>query len=160
MNCKKARELILTDYIDGELKPELRKEIEGHLHLCKGCRKLLCDLQESAVKPFKQLEELVPPEAVWDNIREAIREKEENVFSLSDWFRQVLGRISYIPRPAFAVTMATAVIVMGVFFWWRSSYMSRNGMIDCFVDQASFFSDSSGDGEALDLGTDIEDFFL
>ena len=36
MKCEYVKELILTDYLDGQLGKEQKTQIEKHLTICKG----------------------------------------------------------------------------------------------------------------------------
>jgi anti-sigma factor RsiW len=43
-SCAETREL-LSDYVDGELKPRARRRIVGHLLMCRRCRAVLRSLK-------------------------------------------------------------------------------------------------------------------
>ncbi len=43
-SCAETREL-LSDYVDGELKPRARRRIVGHLLMCRRCRAALRSLR-------------------------------------------------------------------------------------------------------------------
>lgn len=61
MNCKKVREL-LSDYIDGELKPDICNLIETHIAKCNSCAMFLTTLKKT-IKLIKSLPEIqIPPE--------------------------------------------------------------------------------------------------
>jgi len=47
MNCEQARD-ILSEYIDGELAPELRRDLEQHVAECARCRAALDTLRRTA----------------------------------------------------------------------------------------------------------------
>ena len=72
MNCKNIQELILTGYSDGEITPELAKQIDEHLKICPGCRKFKEAVEETALSPFRNAQRFAPPDALWEKVREAV----------------------------------------------------------------------------------------
>ena len=48
MNCEKIEEL-LSPYLEDELSPEEKKEVEKHLRTCKGCSELISFMTEAKV---------------------------------------------------------------------------------------------------------------
>ena len=46
MNCKKIRELILTDYIDGEADEKTKMSVNAHVAECAECKELLSSVQK------------------------------------------------------------------------------------------------------------------
>ena len=73
MNCQRVfREL--SNYIDGDLDPVLRVELEVHLTVCQNCC-LVVDQTKKTIELFCN-SELVPlPEDVRAKIHAALREK-------------------------------------------------------------------------------------
>ena len=75
MKCEDIKKVILTDYVDGELRGRKIKLVEKHLSECAECRKLLDELKRSAVDPLRKNEYLKPPETVWAGIKEQLEEE-------------------------------------------------------------------------------------
>ena len=46
MNCKKAQELMLTDYLDDEISEKEKARIEEHLESCQKCREFSIDAKK------------------------------------------------------------------------------------------------------------------
>ena len=61
MNCRKIQKLLMTDYIDGELKEKMRIKILNHLAACEECRQFEKTLQKETVSLFKAAEKKTPP---------------------------------------------------------------------------------------------------
>ncbi len=59
MNCLKAQ-LLFSAYLEGELQPEVRKELEGHLAACQDCVRLL-EITRSLSSEWSKLPEIEPP---------------------------------------------------------------------------------------------------
>jgi predicted anti-sigma-YlaC factor YlaD len=75
MKCKKIQEIIFTDYIDNELGEKERAAIDGHLAVCKECR-LVRESLEAVVRPFRDSETALPPDALWGRIHAALQRED------------------------------------------------------------------------------------
>ena len=75
MKCKQVREMIMTDYMDGEISAGSLFEVESHLAVCASCRAAADDLQR-AVRPFfrEDVRRTPPPEGVWRSIVRGVQE--------------------------------------------------------------------------------------
>ena len=76
-SCAETREL-LSDYVDGELKPRARRRIVGHLLMCRRCRAVLRSLKATitglnAIGPA----EPEPDPAVADSVVARIRSDDD-----------------------------------------------------------------------------------
>lgn len=116
MRCERARELILTDHMDGELGAEERQKMEEHLRTCAGCNKLEKLVREKSIRPFAAAVKEEPPAYLWESIREKIALSEADVrtgiFSnAADGIRRIFSYILRIPKPVMAFAAAVTVIV-------------------------------------------------
>lgn len=108
MKCHDWQEMIITDYLDGELEPRQKERLDAHLAQCQACREFLTAAQNTVVKPFEGAASGEPPECVWHNIKEAITEPTRQVDDpVSLWDR--LGGMLNFPKPALA--LASVIIV-------------------------------------------------
>lgn len=73
MNCKSLI-LGLSDYIDGELEPAVRQELERHLKECEDC-KMVVDQTKLTVEVFCDSEAVELPPDVKFRLHEALRRK-------------------------------------------------------------------------------------
>ncbi len=127
MRCKRIREIILTDYVDGTLKGDGLREVESHLGSCAECRRL-AEEARSASSIFKAAPRHEAPPGVWNAIREAISTgpvKSRTVPPLGGagaWVRRrfaadILEGLRYIllpPRPAFVISTAVALLLFAL----------------------------------------------
>ena len=164
MNCKKVRELLLTDYLDKQTGLELRTEVEEHLKICPECRRLEDEIRRAIVLPFKDAKGPQAPHYLWLNIKERIAERESSKRSLLDWLREKLQVFSF---PAPALTFAsTMVILLAVFGLIAKQNMDKNQISDYFSQQISFYSvlnngSENGDNkESADLGSTVEKYLF
>jgi anti-sigma factor RsiW len=63
----------LSAYLDGDLTPELARELEGHLEECRECSELLADLEGIRARA-RELPDQFPTQDLWPGIERAIRE--------------------------------------------------------------------------------------
>jgi len=164
MKCAKCKELIMTDYADGELDQKLQKEVTAHLETCAGCRGLKEALLKKAVEPLKSALKVKPPEFIWQNIRERIiSEEEPDAQSALSVLRERLNRIFAVPKPV----MATAAVILIVFVLVVGGLsIYRQPANDYSAAESEFFSTEFGEynGNAdfsdADLGTSVEVFLM
>lgn len=65
----------LSDYIDGNLSPTERAEVDTHLAGCADCRELIGDLR-SLRGEARRLPPVVPPDHLWRSIETRLRSRE------------------------------------------------------------------------------------
>jgi predicted anti-sigma-YlaC factor YlaD len=164
MNCKRTRELLLTDYLDKQTGLELRTEVEEHLKICPECRRLEAEIRRAIVLPFKDAKGPQAPHYLWLNIKERIAERESSKRSLWNWLRE---RLQVFTLPAPALTFAsTMVILLAVFGLIAKQNMDKNQISDYFSQQISFYSvlnnglENGDNKESADLGTTVEKYLF
>ena len=164
MNCKRIKELITTGYIDGEINVELQKEVEQHLNTCSQCRHFEQVLRQTAIEPFKNVEEVKPPQSVWNKIKETIA-KEKRAKELPLGLRDRIHAIFSVGKPVFAVVTVITVILMTMVFT-RLPFNSQKVVSGYLEEQAEFLgyldTDAAGsyDKDYMDLDTSIEQYFF
>jgi predicted anti-sigma-YlaC factor YlaD len=138
MNCKKIRELLLTDYLDKNPDENTMAGVRAHLEKCPECRLFESEIRESSVAPFKNLPRHTCPESVWLNIKEKIAERQGQQVSLLELIREKLKALSQ-PRPVlvFSSTMIILFIMLGVITKYS---MGKNQVREYFAQQADFYS--------------------
>lgn len=157
MKCNKIKDIILTDFADGELEPELKKKIEGHIASCEECRRVYEALKGEVLEPIRSSGRKAPPESLWMNVKEEIEaeEKEPAFSNLLDWFKEV----TLIRRPALVAAAAAVIIATGLFL--RLS-MTAPSASDVYLSEQVYFLDYLDEGNGFsypDLGIPIEDIF-
>ncbi len=159
MNCKRMKNLILTDYIDGNLKGHALKEIELHLGSCPTCHSIVQDAK-AAGKLFRAVSRQEAPAEVWHKILAEInatpvrRPFPETVLMYMRYY------ISHL-KPAVVIASAAALLlfaVTAVRLMPHKDYLETMGAQDDIltISYASYEEDAS----EYDLGTSAEMFFL
>lgn len=161
MKCEKAREFILTDYLDGELKKDEKLEVERHIASCAGCSKLLIDVKDRSARYFKGAQKFYPSENVWANIKERIKADAAEKRGAAVTVTERLKRLFYIPRTAGAfATLAVIVLIVSSVFIHNvkraGGFSAENGSLEYFGQMFADNEADSGNG----FGTSIEEYFL
>ncbi len=74
MNCKQMQDVILTDYMDGQLSPKRMKQIDDHLITCLNCRMLANDTRQGIEAAFKDIGRAAVDPFVWQRIKNKIND--------------------------------------------------------------------------------------
>jgi len=161
MRCKKIKELILSDYIDGELSERLKKKVEAHMAACPECRHLYEEVLGMSAEPLRRSGLVRPPEELWDKIKEALapEEKEDLLTVLMENLHVFLT----VRKPALAALTTVMVLILaaGIYI---GSYSGRQAALNGYLNEQVSFLDSLGNGNgedyfSIDLGLPGEDFF-
>jgi predicted anti-sigma-YlaC factor YlaD len=165
MKCEKVQELILTDYLDGQVSEELQVNIEKHLASCVHCKEYELVARETTVTPFNNTEKLSPPATTWDKIRSQI-EKEERLQERTNPFANLIHGIKSvldIPKPAFAIaTVAIVLLVVATVIKLPSEKivkLSTEEQIECMTYLLGEFNEEFTDNNNY-FETSAEEYFL
>ena len=159
MNCKRMEKLILTDYIDGNLKGRALEDIELHLKLCPSCHALAEELR-AAGKLFRAVPQQEAPSEVWHKILAEI-----NTAPVRRRFPKtalVYARY-YLSHLKPAVVIASAAILL-LFVLTAVRLMPHKDYLETTVTQDDILAISYGsdeeNGSEYAFGTPAEMFFL
>ncbi len=113
MNCKNIQDLLLTDYLDGQLEEEKKKTFDDHLNSCFDCREFALVAQNNIMQPFINAENLIPPDHIWEGIKKTIEEKPEPLrFGFWTSFWNSIKESFLFPRPAYALAGILVIFVV------------------------------------------------
>ena len=168
MKCENVKELILTDYLDGQLGKEQKAKIEKHLAICSDCKEYELLTKTAVVDPFNNMERHNPPEATWHKIREQIEKEklplQEPTNSFADFMRMIKSFL-YIPKPALVATTIAALLLVVITVIklqpedQKIVKVSPEKQIECITYLISVFDQETVNGND-DLGTSIEELLL
>lgn len=149
MDCPEIKEILMTDYVDGECTRQSLEIIKEHLASCPACKQFEESLLRNAVNPLRGSAMIRPPAWLWTRISQGIREKEKK-------------RRSWIP---FFVPAAVLAGIVAGFIWFGPGPRIDEPGSSVVSDQMDFLSElelSNGNGETyeVDFGTGIEEYFL
>ena len=159
MNCKKMEKLILTDYIDGNLRGRVLEETELHLRSCPSCHALAEDLR-AAGKLLRAVGQQEAPSEVWHKIRSEI-----SAAPVRSRFPETVLMYAryYLSHLKPAVVMASAAVLL-LFALTAVRLMPHKDYLETTVAQddilAAPYTSDEEDVSEYDLGTPAEMFFL
>ena len=156
MECKKAQERLITEYLDKEMDLSSRDEIKQHLAVCENCREFLRAAQKAAVIPFEKAGILQPDGIVWQRIQEKI--EAERLRSGGGLWRLVDIFVSRFPLPVPLVRAAfVTALIMGVVVLakWPSSYADP---VYGYLSEQMTFIGELGAGNTDLLNGDLKDY--
>jgi hypothetical protein len=109
MNCTGAQTLF-NQYLDGELSPIERSNLEDHLAACTSCSGSVENLRE-LLAYAGELTSMIPPRTdLWPGIRNQIEEKMARSYARRAGFR----RLGWHARPLVTVSAAFLIITLSV----------------------------------------------
>jgi hypothetical protein len=157
MDCKHIQDILLTDYIDGELFGDKKDAIDSHLFACDECRQILA----AALLNDKSLQPLPPSfsqDEIWSKIKQRIEEKETVPFNP---FLDFMGKVKpffTVPKVAF-VTLA---LILTVYYFAPRQQIQIADSTKQVNAQYLVYLDEESSTNPLEesYDTDIENYFL
>ena len=159
--CKKYRDIILTDHIDGELDKNAQAQVVQHLAVCPGCRALAEQVRQDMVLPFKQAGREAVPEHVWVSIKEKI-EKENYTDNPVMGFIRGLADPFALPKLAPALMSVAALALVGslVFHDQQIKQAKAQAQGEYLVSVLAPANGAVSEADSEDPPTPIETYFL
>ena len=166
MNCEKARNLILTDYLDDQMDVKARCIIEEHMARCPECKNLYLEAKKATDElSFNTLPRANPPEYVWRRVKMAILAEKENKKSLLSEIFANARNFLRVPRPVLATVSVIMLIIVigtaaGIGIGVRNAYQSK---LEVPADYFSYLTDTPAENTANGtggFGTAVEKYFL
>lgn len=113
MKCNQIQDLILTDYLDGQLDEKKGAIIEKHLTVCACCRELVDATRKGVLAPFSTVKGIEPPGFLWERIKDAIITEQQSNRYYQPWVEKVRKWV-FLPRIAVVAPIVTILILIGV----------------------------------------------
>jgi anti-sigma-K factor RskA len=162
MNCERTQELILTDYLDGQLSIEHKKQIDGHLANCQACSAFVAAARQAVFEPFAAAERLKPSDSVWAGIEAAIEDEHRKADVWTDLWEN-LKSWGFVPRPVMAAALVmVTVLAIGTLNQFRvrqeANAADASEYLDSLADVPGEISLNDDDGKGF--GTAVEQYFL
>ena len=159
MKCEQIQELLLTDYLDGQLDGNGLKSIEEHLSDCPGCREFLAAARKITVEPFSSSKKVfLSPEDVWQKIKQQIGRERPQPSVANPLAEMIIVFKQLVPRPAWALSVIVAGLVITTIYL---NSLNRQEIVqpassEYIVDDLLVSQGDDNDG----YGTAIEEYFL
>ncbi len=156
MNCKKIQELLVTDYLDGELSTTILDSIKQHMDSCIHCRQFEQETQRIML-PFEKARYIEPPTRVWKGVREKIIA--EQMLPQDSLFACLVERLReflFIYRQPVFATIALTVVAFALIFIHMPE---QTDILNVVAEDIGSMNHEEND-MICDFGTDIEKYFL
>jgi len=158
--CEQIKDMILTDYIDGQLDKGSVETLENHLLDCSLCRAFLKEVKESVTTPFQQTQRQEVPAELWQAVRQGIEQETPQGSFVKDLVGKIKGFV-FFPRlvPVFASFL---LMFLAGSMTLNTIHLQQAQAIDQGSYLVSILSPtaSAAQPESNDLGTPIEHYFL
>jgi len=166
MNCKKAQDFILTDYIDQESSSSDQEGVKAHLASCEKCREFERKVRSNCCEAFRNAVPVEPPAEVWNRIRDAIGQGQRPsvVRTYLDLVFDFLRESFFARRPAYAFAAAFTVIFAVIAVWgppMRRHMLARDYLAQKVSFMTALNSPSNGEIDAaVGFNTAIEEYLF
>ena len=158
--CEPFKDMILTDYIDGELKPDARRALENHLRDCGDCRAFLKEVKAQAVLPFQAAGHQEVPAELWERIKEGLHEDPRPALTWEGVLEQLKGLLVFpklVPVLAsLGVMMIIGSVSLNTIRIQKAQETEQGEYLASVIEPTG----SIAMAETNDLGTPIERYFL
>ena len=158
--CKEFRDIILTDYLDGELDKDVQIRLAAHLDVCVQCREFVKEARAQLVVPFAKAPRAGVPEDLWRSIEQNIAEESEEARPAVNWIDR-LAQSFALPRLAPVILSFILFIAAGV--WLLSGRQDTQIAGNDPGEYVAYVVDSVDELAQTDtngFGTSIEQYFL
>ncbi|MFH2012338.1 MAG: hypothetical protein ABIJ37_06540 [Pseudomonadota bacterium] len=167
MNCKKAKNLILTDYLDGYIKGKAKNAIEDHIEQCNDCREFFAIARKAVIEPFDGIVREKTPEFVWQNLRATIQKgRKRKYYNPAKVLLERLQFLTLVPKPRLvfvSVLSIFLIVVMSIRFSTVKQNQEPTKMTSDKQNDYLYlmdYSNISANNGSIGYGTDIEEYFL
>ena len=155
--CDQYKDLILTDYIDGELDKNSAGELESHLQGCGECRAFFKEVKNNAVLPMQQALSQPVPVELWDTIRQRIDDENQKINPLADFIDKIKGLVLF---PRMVPVFASLILMLMVGSVTVNTIQVQQAKAQDQGEYLVSLLSSAGSSENNDPGTPIEHYFL
>lgn len=155
-NCAQTLELLKSGYLDNELEPSEREEINLHLAECPACRSAKENLEAIGLL-LRNASRANPPENLWARIQKEIASKRVLRIKPAKDFSLTNFKYFFTKRNSFALAAAAALVLMVAGFY-VVNIRTNNG------ETALSLTALAGNDETresnMDFGSSIEKYLL
>jgi len=158
--CDHFKELILTDYIDGELGKDIAGSVEGHLLDCSDCRTFFKEVKNNTAWPWKKNLQRPVPVVLWDTIKQRIEHENQAAGPFAAFIDKLKGLVVF-PRlvPVFAsliVMLLAGSVALNTIQIYQAKDKDQGEYLVSLLSSTGPLAPSDNN----DLGTPIEHYFL
>jgi predicted anti-sigma-YlaC factor YlaD len=165
MNCEKIQELILTDYLDGEMDEEQKKVILQHLANCVDCQNFMVTAKKTVNELFSNVESINPDEFLWYKIKGVIEAEKQRQNKPNRGIVAMIRDMERILIPAFVMTVVVMVVIWMFTIKQFSFYKTETQLSppEVYLGLNYYMEDKNVEDalmENVNFQTAIEEYFL
>jgi anti-sigma factor RsiW len=162
--CDHFKDLILTDYIDGELHKNSAENVESHLLDCSDCRAFLKEVKNNMALPLHRAAHQPVPAELWDTIKQKIEQENQEVSpwaNFVDGFKGILAFPRMVPIfGSLAVMLLAGSVTLHTIQIEKTQAMAQSKDQGEYLLALLSSTGSPTSSDNNDLGTPIEHYFL
>ncbi len=159
-NCKTIQELILTDYLDGQIDSSTKISIENHFLSCSSCKDFAKEAKEHLVKPFQQALIKEVPSSIWIGIRGEIDNQQYAKSGVIDRVKEWLNTLTLPKLVPSLVSFVMIVFVSSTVYFNQQIKQSKDQETGAYVAYVLTSESGINPMESADFDTPIEKYFL
>ena len=159
-NCKRIKDLILTDYIDNQLDSSSKDQVENHLLSCKTCQNFAMEVKERLMEPLASTFRQELSSEIWETLKQKIFQEQTKKQGLGDWILGWIGSISFPRLVPVLVSLVMVVFISSTIFLNWQTKQAQDQEQGAYVEFMLSSATVSNHGDNHDLGTPIEQYFL
>jgi predicted anti-sigma-YlaC factor YlaD len=156
--CAHFRDVILADYIDGQMEEGPARDVENHLLECAQCRAFLKEVRDNAALPFHRALCQAPPQ-LWEAVKKNIEEQNLRPSPLEGFLAQWEKWLQF-PRLVPVLASCALMLLAGSAGFYTMQIERAKDR-----DQGEYLASLLGSAnpeqtQENDLGTPMEKYFL
>ena len=165
ISCKKTQDLILTNYLDGEMDENGKNVIKEHLASCQKCEEFSITAKKVGNELFLDANRVNVPEYLWRRVRETILTEERERKAFPNTFFGKFKNILCIPKPALAIlTIVVLLLAIGTVTKIKiDNQATINANISSQAEYFDYLTETVTDNSINNngtFGTFIEKYFM
>lgn len=158
--CKKIKDLILTDFVDGELDVSIKGKVDTHLLACSECRKFTQEVESQLVAPLQGVKRQPVPDHLWSLIKDRIESEGVPAERSGSPIGRLFDAFLFPNWAPVLATIAISILVSSVYFSNLRIDQDRDKEQGEYLIYLLGSADVPAEGDNNGSESPIETFFL
>lgn len=158
--CKEIQDLVLMDYVDGQLDIAIKDQLERHLSTCSSCQNFAQEVKQHLIMPFENSDRQQVPLKLWSAIQEKIYQEQSSKQGVLENIKQWLNSLTLPQLVPALVSFTMVFFVTSTIFINQQIKQATDQEEGSYVAYVLASEATMSQGDSEDLGTPIEKYFL